>query len=355
MCDCKFVLLQLNICLTLSCKKSWWSRVLDSFFLLAKVNGMSRNEALEYILFFSHQCNTTPLFCSASDRLARSFKLIRKMRKNNKTLYSILVETCNEIVGDQDTNKTSDIGCRGKHPRFSAAAAYYYEEKVVKENISKLNNLFQSSMKQFNNMKLKQRSKEGVCQYIQCTQQLITDISKAFFGFGTLKAMHLVQLSSLIGLIPLEYYIYIPLHFGGGTGRFLSEGFGLTKSNCTLEELNQFNAEMLFNLRGIFNNELTSSMLEQCMCMSARSNLKKDHWLTIPSYENGKLIEDGSKFTKGEFEGETLQKYYRVNGSKAFKWKLESFNGITRSLILPQSDESFCKWEGNILKFNKTM
>ena len=44
-------------------------------------------------------------------------------------------------------------------------------------------------------------------------------------GIGKIRGSHIIQLSALLGLIPLQLYTYLPMHNQGGTGKFLKEKF----------------------------------------------------------------------------------------------------------------------------------
>ena len=58
---------------------------------------------------------------------------------------------------------------------------------------------------------------------LKIVQRLSGQIQSALTGFGNLRSQALIQLSSLFGLISLDFYTYIPMHLSGGPGKFLRD------------------------------------------------------------------------------------------------------------------------------------
>ena len=52
-------------------------------------------------------------------------------------------------------------------------------------------------------------------------KQIIVEDKKNFKGIKDIRANHLKCLSSLLGLLPIDFYVNVPFHLEGGTGTFL--------------------------------------------------------------------------------------------------------------------------------------
>lgn len=341
-------------------KMSWWSSVLDSWLLFATVHGISKLETIETIVFFGHQCNTTPLFCQAMRNLLLDFDKIRRNKlfsSKRCSMYTLLVQECQDLTGNK--GKSSDTGSYGKDPRFSPSHAKVLDEDGIASSCMVLREIFDSASKLMNDVRTSQNSAKGILDRLCITKAIIHRITsiESLPSIGELRAMHILQFATLTGLVPLEFYVYIPLHFSGGPRHWLEQGLGLKKSDFKQEEeFLAFYSEFLYELQQLFNREVTSNIVEQSSCYSARTVVRFDHWLSIPRYVNAQRKDDGSKYLKGDFENCHLQHFFRVFGNRTSKWELQMFDGNEKRCLFqtkPQKYKNFCCWIGEILYFEK--
>ena len=91
-------------------------------------------------------------------------------------------------------------------------------------------------------------------------------------GIGPLRAAHVIQLSALLGLIPIHLYIYILPNFKAKKGPtiFFSEKMNWDKSCFETKYI-----EELFKLQQLYSMNFTSNMLENTSCIIGRSTQKK--------------------------------------------------------------------------------
>ena len=99
---------------------------------------------------------------------------------------------------------------------FHTNISVYNEEKVLGV-INIINKLFAETTYNFNEKK-KRKLTLMIC--FECYLELEKELLK-LDGIGKVRATHLIQLSALLGLIPLQFYVYLPAHMEGGTGEFM--------------------------------------------------------------------------------------------------------------------------------------
>ena len=101
-------------------------------------------------------------------------------------------------------------------------------------------------------------------------------------GIGPLRAAHVIQLSALLGLIPIHLYIYILPNFKAKKGPtiFFSEKMNWDKSCFETKYI-----EELFKLQQLYSMNFTSNMLENTSCIIGRSTQKKDVMYHFPLFD----------------------------------------------------------------------
>lgn len=82
-------------------------------------------------------------------------------------------------------------------------------------------------------------------------------------------------MASLLGIIPLQYYVYLPSHLEGGTGNFLTNEFGFSDiKSKDIETLLERHNESFLELNDVYGNNFTSNMFENMACILGRSRKK---------------------------------------------------------------------------------
>ena len=108
-------------------------------------------------------------------------------------------------------------------------------------------------------------------------------------GIGPVRASHLIQLASLLGVIPLYYYVFLPSHLEGGTGTFLKEELGFDNIHKSDKDtlLEKHTLEMN-QLNDIYGYNFTSNMFENMCCILGRGENKAtyDIYYYLPWVKN---------------------------------------------------------------------
>ena len=106
-------------------KCGFWSSLLHVFYMYSCINGVDKNDVLCFILFFSHQCNTTIVIVTAMlDIMSQDTK-----RNQEQSFYSILASACEKY---KTKNNSKDTGCAGgQYQRFSPSDNKLYDESEV--------------------------------------------------------------------------------------------------------------------------------------------------------------------------------------------------------------------------------
>ena len=251
-------------------KCGFWSCLLHMFYVFAYIRGLRRNDILSFVLFFGHQCNTTVVVMQAMIDLLR----IPTLYQDEKSLYSNLVAQCKNIKG---TTKDVDVGC-GPFNRFSPSNTRSFNDERANEICKQLNNWFGTATHRI--QKIQSSKKLCPVDVFECYQELSNNLSK-IDGVKFLRASHIIQLSSLLGLIPLQYYVYLPVHSGGGTGDFFCNEFGYTYSKDNTTIFQKYINE-LSSLQGIYGQNFTSNMFENLACILGRGKPRKDIYYFLP-------------------------------------------------------------------------
>ena len=161
---------------------------------------------------------------------------------SSTTLYVELAEVCKRIRKKPESQ--SDVGS-GKYSRFQTTNNKVYNNNKVIVAISKMNCIFATYSKKMNDInniddiqeiKLKHKFSlyhDLMNEFISknntnnncSSQEDQNQSSNIFKGFGVVCTNHLISLASLFGIIPIDFYINVPLHSNGGVGMFLRERF----------------------------------------------------------------------------------------------------------------------------------
>ena len=265
-----------KICLTEEAvdKCGYFSSLIHMFYVYSYLNGLTREDVLSYVLFFAHQCNTTMILVQAMIDLCK----LQSKKKSSVSLYKRLSDACSSY---KEANNGKDVGsCGGIFSRFQVSNNDVYNEETVIQHCLTMNFLFAEAT-----FELTQRSKNKLkpLDCIVCFHNLQKKIENSFKGFGPVRSSHLIQLASLLGVLPLQFYAFLPLHGSGGTGKFLTNEYGQDKINASnISDLQQFNVNELLRLQKFYGPNLTGNMLENISCIIGRDLEKKDIFYYLP-------------------------------------------------------------------------
>ena len=243
------------------------------FLLYVWKYGCSTEDVLCYILFFAHQCNTTTTIVSAMCHL---LKQTRQERVERGTLYFELSELC-KLIRNKPT-ATADTGS-GQHPRFQTTNNKMYDEEEVILNISGMNAIF---------AKYRQLMWDQNCSDLLGKLSLYNSLVKEiredrhlYKGLGTVRINHLISLASLLGVLPLDFYINLPVHTDGGPGTYIHENVLCVSEydeQATIEDkVLNWTVKTMSIIQRSFSVDFTPNMLENSLCIITRTKkLKKN-------------------------------------------------------------------------------
>ena len=90
--------------------------------------GLVSDDAFEFVLFFSHQCNSTVTIVAAMLRIIKKVK-----ERMNWSMYKMLTKVCLSL-NSKKKSLDKDVGC-GKYNRHQTTASTLMSRKQVKEAI----------------------------------------------------------------------------------------------------------------------------------------------------------------------------------------------------------------------------
>ena len=253
-------------------KCGFWSSLLHVYYMYAYTFGLERDDVLCFVLFFAHQCNSTIIIVQAMLDIMQS----RMSHINARdSLYIQLSRACKKYKVKDNWN---DVGCGGGgFERFSPSNNLIYDEEKVASYIQSLNEIFADVTCNFETKKEKKLTPR-IC--FDCYYELEEKLLSTFKGggIGKVRVSHLIQLSALLGLIPLHFYVYMPIHLSGGTGFFLKNELGYLGNKIDTDQY----LKDLTLLQSIYGLNFTSNMFENMSCILGRKNEVKDVFYYLP-------------------------------------------------------------------------
>ena len=307
-------------------KLAMWSPIIHVFLLYCHVcPQLKRDDVISFVLFFSHQCNTTVTFVSAMVQICKERTMNQHRRYKN--LYEELAATCSEIRGVPLHSK--DIGS-GPYPRIQTSANAQYTDVQLSSVISILIHHYSKYTKE-----MIATPKRNIDAKLQLYQDLRNNLSDngVLSGHRTTRVDHLICLSALVGLLPLDYYINVPMHHSGGPGTFLDcccnidKQLSLLQGSAKQEKILTWTSQTIAKLQPLFSSELTPNMLENICCIIGRSLHKKDVAFFLPWFDSQ---------TK-TMSTPSLQLCLHLEGYNSNDWNLQVFDGETTSTMLSAS------------------
>lgn len=252
-----------------------------------------------------------------------------KIFKDSSSLYTRLVIACNEI--NKSPSRDCDVGS-GFYPRFQTSNNNVYKEKDLKVMIENMNEILSKYRLLMLNIDNDSNCDCPTKKRFDLYRSLVHEFDKPkinvtlqknvyFKGISTIRINHLISLAALVGVIPIEYYIFTPIHSKGGVNNFLKEelGFKDTNKNQTQTSIQKWNVNIIKEIHHTYNNcNFTPNMLENMLCIISRRLTKFDIYYQLP-YINSDTKTVSSK--------RKMQLCFKINGHKTSHWSLDVFNG----------------------------
>jgi len=162
-------------------------------------------------------------------------------------------------------------------------------------------------------------------------------------GIGPLKSQMMIQLCALFGLVPFDYYTFLPMHLEGGPGKFMTEEMGWDK--CVTKHLLEWNAGIVSQMQLLYNKEFTYNFFENATCEISRKSPPDDLYFQVPSIDEDMKMKNRLSL---HYENKRLQFFFRVDGNRSNKWKLQMYAGGKNKInIYPVSNQggpSLMEW-----------
>ena len=303
--------------------QGFWSSVLHVCILFVYKFGMYKKDVFSMVLFFCHQCNGTHTFVTAMMMLIHKQKDDMNNMTTSRTLYNVLCEICSSINDKPFNISTSkDVGS-SIYNRFQTSNSGIYKDKDVLKCFEKMNYLFMTYTKKMSSI----RDRHNVLQKLQLYVELKTEIAKddTFAGFKTVRVDHFICMSSLIGLLPLDYYVNVPMHMSGGPREFLIRSMNIENQLSNLEgdtideKLCRWTDQKMKELNRHYSKELTPNMIENCSCIIGRGRPKRDVFYCLPWYDH--------KLDKISYTSH-IQLMFKLEGFNTNSWHIEVYDGF---------------------------
>ena len=256
-------------------KMSFWSAILHIHYMYCFKYGSTIEDTFSLIIFFCHQCNTTEIITQAMINIIIKFESRPSSKSHH--LYHILSKECKRIIDKNDL--CTDVGSGGSHTRFSVSNNRLYSISDLNRIIPMIQNELSKASNNF--YKLKQSSTIDISNQIEQLSEKIQSLP----GIGPLRACHIVQLASLIGIIPLQFYTNITANFKmkGGPINFFKNELQWKQDNI---KMNYF--KELSDLQELYTCNLTSNMFKNLSCILGRKKKRRDIMFHFPIFNKEK-------------------------------------------------------------------
>jgi len=266
-------------------------------------------------------------------------QIIKKFNERvSWSMYRMLTKVCLKLNPEKNS-LDKDVGC-GKYNRHQTTASTLLSRKEVKEAI----NVMKLNFKLYGERMIGQK-RQGLRNKLQLfydlQQVLITNIP----GIAQMRSMHLILLSSLVGILPLEFYINVPMHHSEGPRKFLElemdyNNYKHSQNDMSkIEKLLTWTTNELNELQHLFTKNLTANMFENAACMISRSKKKVDVFYFMPWYND----------QTSELTSDAMQLCFRVKREGTNTWNLEAFDGKNTFCFLSTNSK-----KNTIVQFSTT-
>ena len=307
-------------------KMGFWSCLIHMFLIYIYKYGLNAEDVFCYVLFFAHQCNTTTTIVVAMIEISNNdYK-----KSKGLNLYEELCQVCARLKNKQQTTNTEnmrDLGS-GEHPRFQTTNNKIYNKNEINKSLTRMNDLFCKARKQMNDIKNRSNNRLMLDLHQKLKNNIISDMNN-LKGIGGVRANHLICLSSLLGLLPIEFYINVPVHLDGGTGVCTKQILKTEHSNLLnnkqkrrdylQQNLSDWNTEIVKTFGVLFNKDITPNIIENTLCIMGRRIPRVDVFYYLPYVQEntGMVVNDGKR----------IQLCFRVNGNRLNDWNIECNTG----------------------------
>lgn len=232
------------------------------------------------------------------------------------SVYHEVAQKCMELKRDHPFVKTNtsfkDVGA-GSKPRFQSSGNQLLSSTQLNKVITIIEILFHKFSIAMATLKKKDTYKK-----LELNIQLANEIIKVVPGLREVRTMHLIQFASLLNVIPIDFYVYTPLHNKGGTGAFIASIANTIKKKPSKTkptnklELLQYNVLEVSKIQKVFSEDITPAMLENACCMISRQKEVNDLYYYLPFFKGGNNILY------------RFQILFRVIGHRKSSWMIEA-------------------------------
>ena len=325
-------------------KMGFWSSLLHLYYLYVLKFGWTMEDSVHFVLFFSNQCNTTTTIVEALQNiLTMSSNTTSRYKFRQVSLYRMLAMECLKVklknnnkddkkdYSNTDINKrledSKDVGS-GPENRFMPSRGSIYSEKQLELCTRYLLELYSDMQRKMSSLGPSQTFQKTIIvrdllEHIAVHGKKSTPKTNPLEGISHVRGMHLIQLSSLLGLLSLDFYIYTPIHHNGGPGKFMTS---IGKSSTKGDELIRWVDKEMTQLVDMFGTQLTQNMYENLTCIVARTKKKKDLYYSLPRWDSS---------IKDITDCKEMQLCFRVEGGHKEKdFILVAYNGTKKYQIL---------------------
>lgn len=321
--------------------KAWLSCVGHAYYYRVRRYGIYLKHAVHYCMFMSHDCNTTIKIMEIMRRISG------KNFNQHDDMYAIMVTEAYKLKKQFNLKKktipsdmylVSDIGS-GDSPRFSTSNQKPYtqqESKRVCEMIIKLVEKYNGLMTGAKSMK----HRLCVVRDMQKEICVCDDIP----GLRSVRALVLIQMLALCGLLHLEFYTHTPMHRSGGCKTFMEECCNYDKTDEKDTDLIDWNVERVTEIQHVYGKDFTPSIYENVTCLIGRKKKRVDIFYQVA----WPIIQQGQGRRKGFVDKETFQLFFRYNSAKS---SMEVFDGKRLTCMMyvsyKKSKKGLIQWPTN--------
>ena len=290
---------------------------------------------INFVLYFGQQANTTVTTVHAMMMMINE----EFTNQSNCSFYLNLAKASCVSHGRQFHSEIKDVGA-GRKPRFQTTGNAIFSESLLVTNVQILRRLFEESSVAMECLRKIRGQTDSIRSMLLCHHTLCSKIKQQIMGLGNVRCAHLVSLAALIGLVPLEFYVNIPMHMSG-TGKGGPEKFMIEEMNWkTIRndfagdndniKLIHWTAGIIAEMNDHFGNEWTPNMFENTSCIISRNSTRVDVHYLLPWWDKNKC----------ELTDSYHQLEFRVMGGKKRDWELLAFNGERKHVFLSNHRQS---------------
>jgi hypothetical protein len=249
--------------------------------------------------------------------------------RKHETMYTNLVRASCHVRGVVYVPSLKDAGA-GPENRFQPSNTQIFDEKEVVRVVSRMRTIFDNYsniMRSTCEVTTKaDKRKEMMLNHHNLSVALAREID----GIREFRGNQIISLAALVGLLPLEFYVNIPMHLGGGPGNFMREHMNWSIISDKYAgkhdsiKIITWSAETVDKMNDLFGSQFTSNLLENASCIIGRKTDKHDLHFVLP-WTKGNLTNCFKWHHQLEF---------RVVPSIKNKWELIAFDGIKKVVFL---------------------